>query len=295
MVVFHDEIPEFLVGWIESQHMFWVATAPISVHGHINLSPKGGDTFHVVHSKKVYYEDLTGSGVETISHIRENRRITILFNAFDGPPRIVRLWGIGTPSNSRLASRSCFPYHRTSNDAGTVHEYGTPEYNSLIPRATRQSGSRAAIVVDVFKVSSSCGYAVPLYNFVANRTRLHRFSEAKERVDRAHALPPDSENLDAQQINVPPNSLREYWLRENTKSLDGLPGLLTAPDAIARFPPPNNFQSTSTPGMLCDQRNSSKRSYDIVKHPDKAFILGFFLGIATATVFTKILGKMELH
>ncbi|KAI6021666.1 hypothetical protein BKA83DRAFT_4285419 [Pisolithus microcarpus] len=273
MVVFYDEIPESLIEWIKSQRVFWVATAPMNAHGHINLSPKGGeDTFHVVHSKRVYYEDLTGSGVETISHLRENGRITILFNAFDGPPRIMRLWGIGT-----------------------VYEYGTPEYNALIQPATRQPGSRAAIVVDVLKVSSSCGFAVPLYNFVAHRTRLHRFNETKERVDRAHALPPDSEDLDVQQIDVPSNSLREYWLRNNTKSLDGLPGLLTAPDAITRIAPRNNFQSTTMPGTLRDLDTSNKGGHVVVKHPDKAFILGFFLGAIAVTACSKILGKMELH
>lgn len=273
MVVFYDEIPESLVEWIKGQRVFWVATAPMNAHGHINLSPKGGeDTFHVVHSKRVYYEDLTGSGVETISHLRENGRITILFNAFDGPPRIMRLWGIGT-----------------------VYEYGTPEYNALIQPATRQPGSRAAIVVDVLKVSSSCGFAVPLYNFVAHRTRLHRFNETKERVDRAHALPPDSEDLDVQQIDVPSNSLREYWLRNNTKSLDGLPGLLTAPDAITRIAPRNNFQSTTMPGTLRDLDTSNKGGHVVVKHPDKAFILGFFLGAIAVTACSKILGKMELH
>ncbi|KAI6134787.1 hypothetical protein EV401DRAFT_1105434 [Pisolithus croceorrhizus] len=273
MVVFHDEIPESLVEWIKNQRIFWVATAPMNAHGHVNLSPKGGEnTFHVVHSKKVYYEDLTGSGVETISHLRENGRITILFNAFDGPPRILRLWGIGT-----------------------VYEYGTPEYNSLIQPATRQPGSRAAIVVNVLKVSTSCGFAVPLYNFVAHRTRLHRFSEMKERVDRAHALPPDSENLDVQQINVPSNSLREYWLRNNMKSLDGLPGLLTAPDALVRIAPQNNFQSTTMSGALRGCGTSNKESHVIFKHPEKTFILGFFLGAVAVAAYTMILGKIELH
>lgn len=272
MVVFYDEIPESLVEWIKKQRMYWVATAPMNVHGHVNLSPKGGEnTFHVVDSRKVYYEDLTGSGVETISHLRENGRITILFNAFDGPPRIVRLWGIGT-----------------------VYEYGTPEYSTLIPQATRQPGSRAAIVIDVFKVSSSCGFAVPLYNFVAHRTRLHRFSDGRERVDRAHALPADSEDVDAQQINVPPNSLREYWLKNNMSSLDGLPGLLTAPDAIARIVPRNNFQKTPMLTLHDTSRTSNKDGHGIVQHPEKALVLGFFLGAFTVITITRILGKVEL-
>lgn len=112
-----DEIPNYVMEWIPKQHVFWVASAPLTADGHVNISPKGIDgTFHVVNSRQVWYEDLSGSGAfstiqlcyktcilrcipilgaETISHIRENGRITILFNAFDGPPRIIRLYGKG--------------------------------------------------------------------------------------------------------------------------------------------------------------------------------------------------------
>jgi len=109
MGAFYDEIPSFLVPWINAQKIFWVATAPLSEDGHVNVSPKGFEnTMHVVlkevdtdgekkaTSNAVWYEDLTGSGVETISHLRENGRITIMFTAFEGPPRIVRLFGTGT-------------------------------------------------------------------------------------------------------------------------------------------------------------------------------------------------------
>lgn len=112
---FFDEIPEFLFPWIKQQEAFWVATAPLNPDGHINVSPKGiRGCFHVVNANKVWYQDLSGSGesrllfagilavvanvligIETISHIRENGRITILLNAFEGPPRIVRLFGKG--------------------------------------------------------------------------------------------------------------------------------------------------------------------------------------------------------
>lgn len=110
---FFDEIPEFLVSWIQKQQVFYVASAPLDANGHVNVSTKGCDgAFHIVNARKVWYEDLTGSGmpsiavayrlilstvlgVETISHLRENGRITILFNAFEGPPRIVRLFGKG--------------------------------------------------------------------------------------------------------------------------------------------------------------------------------------------------------
>lgn len=77
--------------------MFWVASAPLTGDGHVNVSPKGGPYFGVPDEKTFWYLDLTGSGNETISHLweRGNGRITIMFNAFEGPPKIVRLWGKG--------------------------------------------------------------------------------------------------------------------------------------------------------------------------------------------------------
>ncbi|EEB93529.1 hypothetical protein MPER_07797 [Moniliophthora perniciosa FA553] len=145
-----EEIPPFLIDWIKLQHIFWVSTAPLSADGHINLSGKGNDggKFHIVNSRKVWYEDLTGSGCETISHLRENGRITIYFNAFEGPPRIARLFG-----------------------KGTVYEFGTPEYNSIIPPEQRSPGSRAVIMVDVHKVGTSCGFAIPFFDFKSYRTK----------------------------------------------------------------------------------------------------------------------------
>ena len=113
MVKFWEHLQPELIDWIAAQKLFWVATSPLSPDGHINLSPKGvAGTFHVVNERRVWYEDLTGSGkcssltphpeahsaiagIETISHIRENGRITIMFTAFDGAPQIVRLFGKG--------------------------------------------------------------------------------------------------------------------------------------------------------------------------------------------------------
>lgn len=113
---FYTEIPSFLIPWIKQQKMFWVATAPLSETGHVNVSPKGfNGTFHIVDQNKVWYEDMSGSGMttfscanlyirahligslgaETVAHLRENKRITVMFNAFEGPPRIVRLFGTG--------------------------------------------------------------------------------------------------------------------------------------------------------------------------------------------------------
>src|SRR4051812_49766714 len=90
-----EELDDKLAAFIAAQHMFFVATAPLSADGHVNVSPKGLDTFRVLGPREVAYLDLTGSGVETVAHLRENGRITIMFCAFSGPPRILRLHGRG--------------------------------------------------------------------------------------------------------------------------------------------------------------------------------------------------------
>ncbi|KAH7096196.1 hypothetical protein BKA62DRAFT_644575 [Auriculariales sp. MPI-PUGE-AT-0066] len=196
---FFDEIPQWLADWIPEQHCFWVATAPLSQEGHVNVSPKGVQgTFHIEDSRTVWYEDLTGSGVETISHLRENGRITIMFCAFDKPPRIARLFG-----------------------TGRVHEYGTPEYEKHIGQ-NRNPGSRAVIVIDVHKVGTSCGYAIPFYQFISHRSLLNSTFARSEEVDAAEmkTLPPDEQ---------PTRGIRSYWSTKNTKSIDGMAGLATAP------------------------------------------------------------------
>lgn len=98
MGVFYEDIPPSLQQWILTQKCFWVATAPLSSQGHINVSPKGGQYFGLIDEKTFWYQDLSGSGSETICHLHEpgNGRIVIMLNAFDGPPKIVRLWGKGT-------------------------------------------------------------------------------------------------------------------------------------------------------------------------------------------------------
>lgn len=97
MGAFYETIPISMIQWILEQKIFWVATAPLSAAGHVNVSPKGGQYFGVIDERTFWYMDLTGSGNETISHLLEpgNGRITVLFNAFEGPPRILRLWGHG--------------------------------------------------------------------------------------------------------------------------------------------------------------------------------------------------------
>ncbi|KAF8129772.1 hypothetical protein EV363DRAFT_1336472 [Boletus edulis] len=281
---FYDDIPQSHFEWIKQQHTFWVATAPLSVQGHINVSPKGiADCFHVVNSKQVWYEDLSGSGVETISHVQENGRITVMFCAFEGPPRILRLFGIGT-----------------------VHEYGSPEYNRLIPATSRKPGSRAAIVIDVYQVGSSCGYAVPLYDFVMHRTQLHRMVDKIEDVDRArvlvasdrqppeqaHGTVPGAGNDDGAgekpELSKPRLSLRTYWLLKNMKSLDGLPGLVTAPGAILRMTPQNNFDRDTPRPMVHRRTQVASTARD-----RKWFASGFVLGAVTVFALTRLAGSLK--
>ncbi|KAF9043003.1 hypothetical protein BJ165DRAFT_1331510, partial [Panaeolus papilionaceus] len=208
---FIPELPEYLIEWILKQQMFWVATCPLSEDGHVNISPKGVQgTFHVVNSRRVWYEDLSGTGAETVAHIRENGRITILFHAFEGPARIVRLYG-----------------------KGFFHEIGSPEYEALLPPNKRIPGSRAIIGLDIFKVATTCGYAVPYYNFVGHRSQLVDWAAKKELADiddtASSSSSPTAEKTSqtAEDPTSPPSydvkGMKYWWVTRNLRSIDGLP------------------------------------------------------------------------
>lgn len=152
----HDVIDETLAAWIGQQRLFFVSTAPLSDTGHVNCSPKGGDAFRVIDPLTVAYQDLTGSGAETIAHLRENGRIVILFCAFDGPPRIVRLHG-----------------------RGEVLEPGDADFEKLASRFPPNIGTRAIIRIAVTRASDSCGFGVPLYEFRGERDTLDKWAAAK--------------------------------------------------------------------------------------------------------------------
>jgi hypothetical protein len=153
----YEAIDDRLRDFLLAQHVFFVATAPLSTTGHINLSPKGmRGTFAVTGASSVAYLDLTGSGVETISHIRENGRIVLMFCSFSGPPRIVRLHGTAEviePEDARFA---------------TLRE----SFETL-------PGSRAVIDVRVGRISDSCGYGVPLMEFASERDQLLEWATRK--------------------------------------------------------------------------------------------------------------------
>ncbi|KAH8924437.1 hypothetical protein BT69DRAFT_1261387 [Atractiella rhizophila] len=200
MGAFFDDIPEHLIEWIKKQHVFQVATAPLK-GGHVNVSPKGGECFHIVNNKQVYYLDCTGSGNETISHLYEpgNGRLTIMFAAFEGAPRIVRLYG-----------------------KGSVFERGTPEFERYYPAGeTLVPGARSVILLDITKVGSSCGYSVPFFEFVKHRNTLNNYFEKVENPPQEKG---DVKEIERNAQGIPVN-LVEYWRKKNADSIDGLPGL----------------------------------------------------------------------
>jgi Pyridoxamine 5'-phosphate oxidase len=182
----HERIDGRLRDFIEAQPMFFVATAPSGADGHVNLSPKGvAGTFVVLDEHRVAYLDLTASGAETIAHLRDNGRITLMFCAFQGPPNIVRLYGRG-----RFV---------------TLYDEGFDELAALFGE-TR--GARAVIVVDVDRVSDSCGYGVPLMTLAGERD----------------LLPPHMDRKG-------PRGQADYRRLKNRTSIDGLPAFDMDPEA----------------------------------------------------------------
>ncbi len=142
-----ESIDDKLAAWMTAQPMFFVATAPLAGDGLVNCSPKGmAGSFVVLDGHRVAYLDLTGSGIETIAHLRENGRIVVMFCAFDGRPNIVRLHGTGRP---------VLP--------------GDDDFDGLVSRFPEHPGIRSVIVVDVTRIADSCGYAVPRLDYVEDR------------------------------------------------------------------------------------------------------------------------------
>jgi hypothetical protein len=159
----HERIDRRLQAFIERQRLFFVATAPAGAEGHVNVSPKGIDgTFAVIDDHTVAYLDITASGAETIAHLRDNGRITLMFCAFEGPPNVVRLHGIG-----RFV---------------TIYD---DDFDDLAARFKPIEGARAVVVVDVERVSDSCGYGVPLYEYVGERDLLPTHMQRKGDAGRA--------------------------------------------------------------------------------------------------------------
>jgi hypothetical protein len=195
----YPELDQRLRKFIASQSVFFVATAPCLTPdgngGHVNVSPKGyRDTFAILGPTTVAYLDLTGSGAETIAHLRQNGQITIMFCSFEHQPKILRLYGTG---------RVVLP--------------GEPGWDELAGYFPASAGSgtacasrRAIIVVDVHRIADSCGYAVPVMELVAERDVLTRWADGKST-----------------------GELAAYRAANNAVSIDGLPALDFAPTRLS--------------------------------------------------------------
>ena len=151
----HEVIDDKLRTFIEAQPLFFVATAPLAADGHVNLSPKGTlGSLAVLGPDRLAYLDLTGSGAESLAHLRENGRITLMWVAFDGPPNIVRVHGVG-----EVVFRD---------------DPRWDDYVGLFPAAS-DPGPRAIVLVSATRVSDSCGYAVPYMEYQGERRLLAEY------------------------------------------------------------------------------------------------------------------------
>jgi hypothetical protein len=174
-----SSLDEAATRFTQAQHVFFVASAPLDAAGHINLSPKGLDTFRILGPTTVAYLDFNGSGVETISHLKENGRIVLMFCAFQGPPNIFRLYG-----------------------QGRVVEAHESDFAALAAHFSDTENARSIIVVELTRVTDSCGYGVPLFKYEGEREQLHAWARKQG-----------------------PDGLKDYRQRKNRQSIDGLPGI----------------------------------------------------------------------
>jgi hypothetical protein len=175
-----ESIDERLEAWIARQRMFFVGTAPTD-GGHVNVSPKGPiETLRVLDGRTVAYLDLVGSGAETIAHLRENGRIVIMLCAFEGGPRIVRLHGRG--------------------EVVDAHSVEFPDATALPEQ------HRTVIRVDVERIADSCGFGVPLMEYVGERPQSRAWAQSKL-------------------AKQGPEALEDYKAEKNALSIDGLPAL----------------------------------------------------------------------
>jgi len=175
----YPAIDDPIRAFITAQPVFFVASAPLDAGGHVNVSPKGLDTLRILAPTTVAYLDLTGSGIETVSHLKENGRIVLMFCAFQGPPKILRLHG-----------------------QGRVVEPADPEFAPLAVHFPKNEGARTIVVIEVSRISDSCGFGVPLMEFKRDRDQLSAWAQ-----------------------KLGSDGLKTYRERKNCESIDGRPAL----------------------------------------------------------------------
>lgn len=173
-----DCIDSRFAEFISQQKIFFAASA--AADGRVNVSPKDGASLRILGQKKLAYLDQTGSGNETAAHVRSNRRLTLMFCAFEGAPMILRLYGLAT-----VLPRKSAEYRELLNSAFD---------------ATEPPGARQIIVLEIGRVQTSCGYGVPLFQYVGERDTLRRWAQAKGET-----------------------GLEEYRRMKNVESIDGFP------------------------------------------------------------------------
>jgi predicted pyridoxine 5'-phosphate oxidase superfamily flavin-nucleotide-binding protein len=193
MATIFDAITDHHREWIAKQSMFFVGTAPLAADGHVNVSPKGPiGSFRVIDDRTVAYLDVNGSGIETIGHLRENGRIVIMFCAFDGPPRILRLHGRG--------------------DVVFAGDERFAELADGLDNLSIDEAKRSVILVHVTRTADSCGYGVPLLSYEGMREHHAKSSSKRVRV-----------------MGV--EGYHAFQRERGSHTIDGLPASTQSPDA----------------------------------------------------------------
>lgn len=181
----YEKLDERLIKFIKAQKMFFVATAPMLADGHVNVSPKGYDSFAILDDHTVAYLDLGGSGIETLAHLKDNGRITIMFCAFEGRANILRLFGQG--------------------EAVSFDDEGFDDLLKLFPPEPRV---RSIIKINVTRIQDSCGWGVPFYEFQSERDQLRRAHAGKGTLEdwHAHRYDQNPESIDGLEGLVKPKA-----------------------------------------------------------------------------------------
>eukprot|EP01038_Epipyxis_sp_PR26KG_P006620 gene6620-9087_t len=181
--------------WIEAQHVFFHGSAALNENHRVNISPKSSKQFRIIDENLICWLDYSGSGCETAAHILENKRLTIMFVAFEGPPKIMRFFGKGEIilAESILNENSCDEKYSFLRELYPTYLRGGSDYNS---------GFRAIILLHIDRITQSCGYSIPKFDYVCERKTLDEFASSKG----------DS-------------GMKEYRGYKNSFSIDGLPSI----------------------------------------------------------------------